>query len=233
MDVFRFKLNLDAGGFEYYSIQENNLADEESWITRETTQSIFFQGSILRQWKPLKLISLGKEYPTVLRPGDFCRCMGLSHAVISSRARDVLSIIPKDQIEFLPLNTIDGGVLWNMKTLKFFDMNEVLNLDQTEIIRDAQTASKRALGMLGSVRDFRNPIFLPEKLQDVWIFQIREFPAFTVFITDLFVNLIRDNGLTGTSFVKLWPIDHEAIRRAEYEATMRKRARKHQGKKKP
>jgi hypothetical protein len=55
----------------------------------------------------------------------------------------------------------------------------------------------------GKLKDIKRHFFKPDFVRDEWIFKIPETP-YQAFVTDHFVNLVRQEGLTGFRFELLW-----------------------------
>jgi hypothetical protein len=96
--------------------------------------------------------------------------------------------------EFLPLEC-DEGRFWTFHVTRCVD---ALDEKASEVFRSPVEPSV--------VLMIRKHVFQPTKLTSDWMFRLPQARGRgEPYVTDPFVNLIRDSGLTGLEFKRVWP----------------------------
>lgn len=109
--------------------------------------------------------------------------------VLSDRA--LAALLPHIGTAGLALRLAFGEVPYS-----FFAVTRVidaLDLDNCEIVRYPD----------GGISRITRYAFRPDRVADEWIFKVPQKPSLT-FVTDRFVNLVHEHGLTGFAFERLW-----------------------------
>jgi hypothetical protein len=118
--------------------------------------------------------------------------VNLIDPAFSGRAIDCLRDFLEPNGEILPLRPKNGDFFaYNLTTVA-----DVLDLRKSEL----KWTSNRY-----SVIDISRYEFYKEKIGDLSIFRIREYPAGT-FVTDKFVSRVVEHGLNGFDFQIVWPL---------------------------
>lgn len=156
----------------------------------------------LSDWKPLKAIRSGSEQVNFSRPlGDRCGIdYKLDPMVLSRGALDVLLPHIGSYAQELPLD---------------FDERSYSLLNITRVI-DALDESRSELYRFpssGRVGDILRYVFKTELVKDEFIFKIPQLPRNAVFVTNRFVEIVTEAGLTGFDFQLLWAADPSAADR--------------------
>jgi hypothetical protein len=136
-------------------------------------------------WKPLKVVG------RVARFNDY-PCLGKMIPAFSDRAVAALRQFLEPNGELLPLDTSIGDYYaYNCRTV-------VEILDQTK-------CRASWMGKLPSCAlDINYFSVIPERTAGLSIFRLRELCNWT-FVSDQFADVVRETGLNGFHFVKVWP----------------------------
>jgi hypothetical protein len=144
-------------------------------------------------WCPLKVVRMYSDPDKVNRPlGDRAAIDALSDPlVLSRRALDALLPHIGTFGQVLPLD-------FDECEYSLFNITNVIDaLDETasEVWRFPSS------GRIGDVTCY---VFKPEAVRDQWIFKIPQRSKGFAFVTDRFVELVHQAGLTGFGFEPLW-----------------------------
>jgi hypothetical protein len=161
--------------------QDLSLVDDHDWEVVNKLDGTP-QGA---SWKPLRVEVYCDDGNRELDEGDFVELDGLV-PIFSSQAAKMLKEVLRGSGEFLPLACDEGDyVAFNVT-----DVIDALNVSHSEIIYFPT----------GRVLDIKRFVFNSERLSKVVIFKIPQMPLSRVFVTDRFVNLVRDAELRGFLF---------------------------------
>jgi hypothetical protein len=224
MNVFQFQTN-SSNGYKAYFIKRPEEKDEHIESILHSFQ--FDHISIKDRWQPLKFQLIDDiSYPPGILEGDISYCNSLSGKLFSQRAVDVLQPYLQDAVEFLPMK-YQNKFLFATNVLKFFNMNDALDMNKSIITWDMQTQREKDLGLpkKRSIVGHFVPYFRDEHLlNEILIFIIKPCMLDEIYVTDKFVDIVNKNKLTGAVFVKVYPPpDPEEARRTTYEKAMKKR----------
>lgn len=132
--------------------------------------------------------------------GDFPHFWGVNAGVFSLRAFTALCPIIGASVEFLPLHCRDG-IYHAFKVLRIVDC---LDRDRSSVEWRHQV--KKNAAKPRSARKISRFEFRLETLREVPIFCIPELPFGShVFVTDIFIDEVRNRGLNGFAFEIVWP----------------------------
>ncbi len=146
--------------------------------------------SIGAAWRPLPVETYEEEVREKRLPSD---CPGLfgSLPVFSLRAVKILQPILDGNGELLPLD-FEQGEYFAFNITRVVD---ALNEAGSEIVRFPD--GKKVL----AIKQFS---FVPQKLEGVDIFKLPQQPLGMAFVTDRFVQAVRQSDLVGFNFEWLW-----------------------------
>jgi hypothetical protein len=146
--------------------------------------------SIGSAWRPRSVEVLYDEDHAEDRPrSDFPSLFG-HLPVFSRRAVEVLESLLKENGELLPLDCKDGDYF-------VFNVTRVVDaLDEahSELVRFSD----------GKIMDIKRFIFQADRLTDIDIFKLPQMPLGKIFVTDKFVRVVQEAGLTGFAFELVW-----------------------------
>ncbi len=151
--------------------------------------------SRLNDWKPVSMKRLTEDdHGRPLRQSDF-PSMGLYIPLFRRRAADALRDFLAPFGELLPLDYTDG---------------ELFVLNVTRVI-DALDMERSDVVMFPGGTDImmvRRFVFRPEVVHGVHVFKVPQIE--TVFVDEEFVDLVKQSGLEGAGFKRLWTyeLDH-------------------------
>ena len=177
MNVYSLCLDVD----QYQSLELVNL--DSDW---EAMYKV--DGTPIKTWHPLEVFF--DEEEAQLSAGDFPSLFG-NIPVLSQRAVQVLQPLIAGDGELLPLECAEGQYF----ILNVTNVVDGLNEAASEIVRFPD--GKKVL-------DIKQFVFVPAKVQNVNIFKLPQTPLGQVFVTDGFVEAVRDASLVGVNFVWLW-----------------------------
>lgn len=133
-------------------------------------------------WAPLTV-----QAPPGQPPGDYPNFQGVASAcVFSGRAVEVLGDLLEGRGELLPL-TSEAGKFFLFNVTRFTD---ALDKEQSVFQRFSD----------GGVMGVERYAFDPRRLSEGSIFKLRELPGLYKYVTDAFVERVREAGLTGFLF---------------------------------
>jgi hypothetical protein len=148
-----------------------------------------------RSWKPVvmkRLKDFGDGRP--VQSVDFPCGSGGGDLPMTDAAREKIRPYLEKYGEFLPLSC-DEGKFWTFHVTHFVD---ALDENASDVLRSPDDP-KVVLMILKHV-------FRPERLTTDWMFKLPQSRGRGPFyVTDPFVDLIRDSGLTGLEFKRVWP----------------------------
>jgi hypothetical protein len=181
--IYLLKKVCDDPRFEGFALK--NLGELPDSVPRSCRTSRKWRVHCFKGWwKPIKVI--GGVRPFNDNPG----CMG--HPVFSRRAVDALRDFLEPNGEILPLDSKVGEYfLYNVKTVA-----DVLDWRRSEIVWDRRPI------WAADIRVYR---FHARKLGKLSIFRIPE-KGHDVYVTEAFVQRVRENNLNGFRFDKVWPL---------------------------
>lgn len=190
------------------------LADAPSLLGRENIhEDIIPAFGCLKsdlKWKPVALSKVWSIPQVLGRVTTFQDYPGLDFGdpAFSKRACDVLKEFLEPNGELLPLNSERGEYY-------FFNITSVVDaLDvENSICHFWQEPPSTAL----EIDHFE---FHEEKLKVPPIFRLREYPQGTI-VTDEFVKRVKDYGLNGFEFQKIWPLPRGESWRMQHKKTMK------------
>lgn len=167
----------------------NILPDGDSFRSftfKEEFPFDYFNGRPLSSiWKPIEIKQKYKRLPNA----DIQSFDGIG-SVINKRTKDILSLVLKDTVEFLPLNFYHP----------FYLLNVIHVLDVMDYSKSTPSYSYN-----GKVVGFHIHAFQLDKIKDEFLFKIVESPRSNIFYaTDNFKKIIDENGLTGLMFTEIW-----------------------------
>jgi len=191
-DVAVFELNpiLDNPRFEGFG-----WGDTPSVLGRRRIRDDFYPADLdtwdwtleplAARWRPIEVLGRVQSF------NDF-PCLGLMIPAFSRRAVDALRDFLKPNGELLPVIHPAGAYYaYNCLTI-------------AEVLDHARTVApwrRSAPRMTQSVDVYA---LLPDRIDRLTIFRMREMPN-RVFVTTRFVERVRQHGLNGFHFVKVWP----------------------------
>jgi hypothetical protein len=138
-------------------------------------------------WKPIEVRGRVRTF------NDF-PCVNLTRPAFSARAVEAMRDMLEPNGELLPLKTPEGA---------YYAYN-------TTTIADVLDARRSEVRWLPNQKPITAVFieryeFVAEKVRDLTIFRIPEEPA-NVFVTETFATRVRERGLRGFEFRKVWPL---------------------------
>jgi hypothetical protein len=145
-------------------------------------------------WKPTRMRRLKfDDNGQFLQPCDFPSGSG-GDLLMTHATRERLGPYLEKYGEFLPLSCEDGK-FWTFHATHFVD---ALDENASDVLRASDDP--------GRILMIHKHVFRAEKLRGEWIFKLPQPRGRGGFcVTDPFVNLIHDLGLTGLEFKRVWP----------------------------
>ena len=142
------------------------------------------------EWRPLRVEIMDEDTGDVLPQSD-CPLLFTGAPALSRRAAEILKPFLARNGELLPL---DFG------TEEYFVFNvtsvvDALDEEASEIVRFPDGKK---------VMDIKRFTFIPSRLEGVDLFKLSQQPLGGVFVTDGFVQAVRQAGLLGFHFEWLW-----------------------------
>lgn len=158
------------------------LRDEDNEVPLEFMNGV----SLAEGWHPLP-VGFYRDEDEHRVPGDLASPLNQC-PIFSRRAIDVLRPVLESHGEILPLLCSEG---------EYYAFNLLA-------VRDAVDPERAQFwrGKTGVILEVLRYAFLSERLRDTWIFWTPELK--NVMVTDKFVRLVQQNGLTGFRFVLRW-----------------------------
>jgi hypothetical protein len=159
-----------------------------------------------RAWTVTPLASLWHPQRVVgnVRPYNDYPCVNLTVPALSKRAVDALRDMLEPNGELLPLvSSLGEYFAYNVTTVA-----DILDHQRSDLAWFS--TGPRAVAL-----HIRHYECIPERLSRLFIFRLVEKPAAT-FVTQLFVDRVRQHGLQGFHFIRLWPLADEAGQHREH-----------------
>jgi hypothetical protein len=142
-------------------------------------------------WQPQRVVGN-------VKPHNDYPCVNLTVAALSKRGVDALRDMLEPNGELLPLvSSLGEYFAYNVTTVA-----DVLDLQRSDVVWFST-------GPRAVARHIRRYACIPERLRGLSIFRVVEKPAAT-FVTQPFVDRVRQHGLQGFHFIRLWPLADEA-----------------------
>jgi hypothetical protein len=128
------------------------------------------------------------------RFGDYSNVGHLGYPIFSARAKELFAPHFEGRGIWLELDT--GEVPYWL----FYCTNiaDVLDVQASTLINFPSTGRHMAITSFA---------FKPDLVKDQFIFSVTQEPGKSTYVTDAFVKVVRDNQLTGFSFLRLWSSD--------------------------
>lgn len=169
----------------YEVINAHNDSDYEVFLSLNGTPCA-------STWRPIKVHRVRADNRQACRPSDF-PWLGADSLVMRKNAVDELRDILEKNGEILPLETDDEINLSVLNTNVINALDEV----NSDIIRFPGN---------NRIMLVKSPFFIKEKIRGVDIFKLPH-RASSTYVSDFFVNRVRDAGLQGLTFKKVWSSD--------------------------
>jgi hypothetical protein len=199
-----FKLTTDTGPAEQYDGNDVHCclliaSDEERKVFAEHFRSVPMS---LATWKPIKVIRMDSERENLTKPLGDRAGIDARHdpPVFSRRALDVLLPYIGRFGQVLPLDFDE----WEYSLFNITNVVDALDVQKSELAYFKDGGFKRVLRFA----------FNPEAVRDQWIFKIPQHPRMFAFVTDRFVDLVKQHGLSGFGFERLWGDEPSAAKAA-------------------
>lgn len=173
--------------------------DEERKVLDEQFRGVPMS---LAAWKPLKVIRMYSE------PENLAKPLGDRAAIDAHRDPPVFSRCALDVL--LPHIGRFGQVLpldfdeWEYSLFNITNVIDALDEEASDVWRFPSS---------GRIGDIKRHVFRSQAVRDQWIFKIPQRGGFA-FVTDRFVELVRQHGLTGFGFELLWSDDASTAKAA-------------------
>lgn len=153
--------------------------------------------SLREGWYPVE-VRLNREFDKPRKKGkvgDLASNVSTC-PILSRKAVEGLGMVLEKHGEVLPLSCAEG---------EYFVFNPLTVIDAI----DFDKSSVRRLPS-GAIWDMGNRYcFRPELLEDVWIFMVPQLSG-SIFVTDAFVRLVAEGGLSGFRFSLAWDSEGQA-----------------------
>ncbi len=193
-EVFLMQCNVDDPRFEGFAFADGgSIRGKDNSTTDFMPDDIYEKG---RNWTVTRMAHLWtpRLVKGRVRPYNDYPCCTMYIPAFSQKAVDALRDMLEPNGELLPLvSTVGSYYAYNVTTVA-----DVLDHDRSEV-KWFETAKRKVIAM--SIDRYE---FHPEKLEGLSIFRIVEEPLKT-YVTNLFVERVREHKLRGFVFVKLWP----------------------------
>lgn len=142
-----------------------------------------------KRWVPLRVeILRDKEHKD--RPSSDFPGFGAGRPTFSDRAVEILRDFLEDNGEIFPLDCEDR----NYYVFNVTRMVDALDEENSDVERFSS----------GRIMEVNRFAFYPDKVRDLSIFKIPQFPIGDVYVTDSFTNRVKSANLTGFAFDLLW-----------------------------
>jgi hypothetical protein len=178
-----------------YSIWHSEGYERFLPVDRNQYDLLIFDGTPrAASWKPIRMRRLRfTERGQFPQPCDFPAGSGGTYQIMSHVAREKIGLHIEKYGEFLPLGC-EWGKFWAFHVTRFVD---ALDEDASDVLR---ATDEPALVLM-----IHKHVFQPAKLTSDWMFKLPQSRGRgTFYVTDPFVNLIRESGLTGLYFRREW-----------------------------
>lgn len=172
--------------FDYQGI---TIIDPED--DKQLNEVIYSNGkqSFNKTWRPIEVIPYDEHLPTC----DFPHLIG-GFLVFSQKAKEAMYELVAPYGEFLLMKHESGEELFLFNILNYI---EALDLQKSKVSRYESS---------GRIRDIHQYSFVPEKVNGQIIFKM-PFKTVRIYVTDTFVQKIREHELTGLEFKHIWSSD--------------------------
>ena len=177
--------SLFADGDNYQSLELVN--EETDW------EIIYkFNGNPLAaEWRPLRVKIMDDEDTGDSLPPSDSPSLFTGAPVLSRRAAGILQPILEGKGELLPLE---------------FDSHEYFVFNITSLVDALDEGASEIVRFPDGkkIMDIKRFVFIPSQLEGVDVFKLPQRPLGGVFVTDRFVQTVRQAGLVGFEFEWLW-----------------------------
>ncbi len=159
-------------------------------------------------WEPSKLKSVWKVPEVLGRTAAFndYPCLSMMVPAFSRRAVEALADILEPNGELLPLRHPAGEFF-------VFNCQKVVEILDQSNCKGSWIGSRKPPACAGHISYFA---VITERVQGLSIFKLRELCNQT-FVTNVFVDRVRKEGLNGFEFVKAWPLPPDTDFQLEHE----------------
>ena len=182
-----YEVNADHDKFDAcqidYDAKRNGLPFDEIPFRLDGT-------SRLASWSPFK-ISRYDELPL----GDYISKLSGDVMIMEKKAIDKLRPI-MGNIEILPL-LCDFGDYWAINVITVL---ECINYEKSQF-KTFPTGSRNGRPR---IMQFEKYEFIPDEVNGYHIFKIADKPKSSIFVDDVFVKAVDENGITGFKFDLVW-----------------------------
>jgi hypothetical protein len=159
-------------------------------------QDWFCGKAIGARWTPVSVEVLRDEIHKDRPSSDFPG-FGAGKPTFSDRAVDVLKDLLVSNGELLPLDCKE-------RTYRVFNVTRLVDaLDEKH-----SEVERFSSGRIMNVERFA---FYSDRVRDLTIFKIPQFPIGDIFVTDSFVERVKSNCLTGFAFDLIWDSENTAV----------------------
>jgi hypothetical protein len=206
MNIYRFEAEVRLG-FRIYDLTDSTRRQyDDSFVQKEYRLG---RKSVKSIWQPLE-IEWRNPYETDFyewagKPrtafSDFAHCYGIGRPIYSVRAVYILSPYLTDSVEFLPLKC-DDAIFYACKVLSIMDNS--LDLDKSKIEWVPQTQKQKENKRPLRFRSIKEYAFNEDVIKNLLIF-MREQEMFEIYVTQRFVDIVNEYGLTGGRFTQVYP----------------------------
>ena len=140
-------------------------------------------------WRPVWMFLLTTDQEWGPRKKADMPWYGTNVLILTWRAREVLADVLAGDAEVLPLDCDDGEDLWLVNPWRTVD---ALDVDRSQVRRFSD----------GGIMNIDRYVFQEESVAGLRCFRIPQ--RSTMFVTDDVVVAVRDAGLRGTTFRRVW-----------------------------
>ena len=183
MNVYLLEPDFDYQGITIIDPDDDKQLDEV--IDSEGKQSFS------KTWRPITVVPLDEPLPTCDFPylvADFL--------VFNQKAKEAMYELVAPYGEFLLMKHESGEELFLFNILNY---NDALDLQKSKVSRNE---------ISDRIRDIHQYAFIPEKINNQIIFKMSFNPA-RIYVTDTFVQKVREHQLTGLKFKQIWSSDFD------------------------
>lgn len=181
MNVYLLEPDLDYQGITIIDPEDGKQLNEV--IDSDGKQSFN------KTWCPIEVIPYDEHLPTC----DFPHLIS-GFLVFSQKAKEAMYELVAPYGEFLLMKHESGEELFLFNILNY---NDALDLQKSKVSRDE---------ISDRIRDIHQYAFIPEKVNNQIIFKMSFNPA-RIYVTDAFVQKVREHQLTGLKFKQIWSSD--------------------------
>jgi hypothetical protein len=190
MNVWKVEPELDESGKSAFAALDTTSKEDNALFFHRFSGDTFPPEA----WKPIRLVRSprNKEQAISQELGDLAWIDSYGK-ILNLRQRALDTLLPHiaPYGEVLP-------VLFDEAPFAIFNVTNVIDaLDEPA----SEVAYFKSSGRVMVIDNF---VFKPEVVKDQWIFKIPQRPGAHNFVTDRFVQVVRDTGLRGFVFTKVW-----------------------------